>query len=308
MHRLSFAADRRGAAAATFTFLLPALTAAVGFAIDGGLIQVEQNKLQVAADAAATAGVRRVLTPGQVAEEAVRLAALNMAPAREGNVLGTRDVEVGTWNGETGVFQTGGATPNAVRVTTRSAAANGNPHQLVFGRVLGMPTMDLSATAIAFARTSCTFDDRLSVISPALPTRTAVVTMGEPCLPGSRWTGTCYWATPAGNPIIRVDNAFDGPATITLDIRSPSQYVRQFSFRAPRRGQFWVAVTDITVANTNSGLNIVFGTVRSDPMPPQIQGRGSTATYANKFNVTQTMPGTRLCVAGTERAVSNLVS
>jgi hypothetical protein len=57
-------------------------------------------------------------------------------------------------------------------------------------------------------------------LSTGLPTRNAVVTQGQPCLPGSGWTGNCFWAFKPdptkneGNPIIRIDSGYPGASVI----------------------------------------------------------------------------------------------
>ena len=134
-----------------------------GLAIDGGLIFMAKAQLQGTADAAATAAVSRVPPAIAVvalpADDTAAIVALaqeyaekNMAAAKYGTVLASVDVVVGHWDRWTRTFTPIGAPPktvNAVKVTTRRAAVNGNPLQLTFGRALGFSEMDVIAVAIA---------------------------------------------------------------------------------------------------------------------------------------------------------------
>uniref|UniRef100_UPI0018CC0720 TadG family pilus assembly protein n=1 Tax=Sandarakinorhabdus oryzae TaxID=2675220 RepID=UPI0018CC0720 len=278
----------------------------VGFAVDGAALFTAQARLQVAADAAAAAATRKLSS--DASSEAVRVAGLNLPASTHGTVLAAGDVVTGRWTENGRSFAPGGSNPNAVRVITRYASANGNAHRLVFGAVLGMRDMDISATATAV----CPSNPTLSEISSNSPSRIAVVTMGEACKPQSGLTGTCYWSTPQGNPIIRVDNWNPAETVISIRITSPSQYARVFSFTAPKAGQFWVVVPQITMNNAGQGApltNIVFKVEGSSPAVPanRISTTG-TATYNNRFNATATLPGSPLCASANQSSRSRLVS
>jgi Flp pilus assembly protein TadG len=297
--------SKAGAIAPVFAVALPVMTAAVGFAVDSASVRLAQARLQVAADAAAAAATRQLATDASA--EAVRVAALNLPVAAHGNVLGADDVVPGRWTESTRSFAAGGANPNAVRVTTRYAEANGNARPLVFGAVLGLSSVDVSASATAV----CPSNPTLSEISPTIPSRIAVVTMGQACQPQSGLTGTCYWSTPQGNPIIRVDNWNPGETEITIRITSPSQHAGTFTFTAPRAGQFWVVVPQITMnpaGQSGPVTNIVFRVQGSNPVvPPTRINTGGTATYNNRFNATATLPGAPLCASTGQAAASRLV-
>lgn len=193
---------RGGATAALVALSTTTLVGGVGFAVDWGMVQVSETRLQNAADAAATAAAR------------------NMASDTSA----------------------GGCLPDT------------------------------------------------SFVSPALPNRTSVVTQGNPCTAESGWTGTCYFATPQGNPIVRIDSAYNGPATVTFSLASPA---RTFTFNAPQRGSFYYVVPGFTLPNTGS-TTMVFRIVSSTPTATI---SGGTATYVNRFNTTATLPGT--CVQST---------
>ena len=298
---------RAGTMAPMFALSLPLLTAAVGFAVDSAAIRLAQARLQVAADAAAAAASRQLDPDADPVTEAQRIAALNLPPEGHGTVLATTDVEAGSWDGSARSFAAGGGNRNAVRVTTRYAGANGNAHRLLFGGVFGMPSIDLSASAIAV----CPSNPALSLISSAPPSRTAVVTMGQACSPGSGLSGTCYWATPAGNPIVRIDNWNPGVTTITVRILAPGRFAGTFDFTAPAAGRFWVVVPGIQMNNAADGApieNIVFRIQGSSPSVPSNRiNTGGTATYNNRFNSSATLPGSALCAFSNQAAASRLV-
>lgn len=290
-----------------FALLLPALTASVGFAVDAALMRVAQTRLQVAADAAAAAASRQLQTAQSAQAEAARVAALNLPSTSHGSVVTANDVETGTWNNTSRVFTAGSSNFNAVRVTARYAAANGNAHRLVFGNVLGLPNVNLAASATAV----CPSNPSLSQISSNVPSRTAVVTMGQACTPGSGLSGTCYWATPQGNPVVRVDNWNAGVTTITVRITSPSRFAGLFDFTAPGAGQFWVVVPGVQMNNAANGApveNIVFRIQSSSPAVPSNRiNTSGTATYNNRFNSSATLPGSALCAFSSQAAASRLV-
>lgn len=302
------ALGREGAIGPMFALLLPLLTLGVGFAIDSASIRLAQAQLQVAADAAATAGARQLDPGSDPVTEAQRLAALNMGNERYGTVLAAGDVEPGAWNATSRSFTPGNSNRNAIRVTTRLAAANGNAHQLMFGGVIGFSTIDLSASATAL----CPTHPALSLISNTVPARTAVVTMGNPCTTGSGRSGTCYWATPEGNPIIRVDNWNPAQTTITIRITSPSQFVGTFQFTAPAAGQFWVVVPNVQLTPAVPGgpvTNIVFRVQSSSPAVPNNRiNTSGTATYNNRLNTSAGLPGTAICAFGGTAAASRIVN
>jgi Flp pilus assembly protein TadG len=291
-----------------FALALPVLTAGVGFAIDGAYMRLAQQRLQVAADAAATAASRKLQTSSAAQTEAIRLAGLNLPVEQHGNVVAAADVVRGAWNSSNRSFTAGSTNVNAVQVTARYATANGNAHRLLFGRIFGLSTLDIAASATAV----CPSNPSLSQISATVPSRTAVVTMGQACTAGSGLSGTCYWATPQGNPIVRVDNWNPGETTITVRITSPNRFIGTFDFKAPAAGQYWVVVPNVQMNNAADGApveNIVFRLQASNPVVPanRINTTG-TATYNNRFNSSATLPGTALCAFSSQAAASRLVS
>jgi Flp pilus assembly protein TadG len=308
MQRRWWSLGRRGNIAVTVALATPAIIAAIGFGLDSALVQIQRTRLQNAADAGATAGARQLKVPADVSTVAIELAQANIEVTGDDstlrdNVLKAADVIQGNWNGTTRLFSPAGIPNNAVQVTTRFSRGNGNPHHLIFGKVLGLEAADLAATATAIARDKCVVSTTTSLVSASLPTRTQVVTQGQSCRPGSGWPSNlpCYFATPSNNPIIRVDSAFAGAAVVTFRLASPAQ---TFSFSAPHRGSFWLALTDFTLPNTGT-TNMVFNNFNSNPVANKGHG---TATYVNRYNVTPTLPGTAICEGGSGGVTASLVS
>jgi len=299
---------RRGNIAVSVALAAPAMVGAISFAVDPALVQLQRTRLQNAADAAATAGARQLKMPATVSTMAILPAQANV-PLMGGdstprdNVLKAVDVIQGNWNGTTWVFTTAGTPKNAVRVTTRFADANGNPHHLILGELIALKTADLSATATAIARDKCVVSKTTALVSTSLPTSTKVVTQGQSCLPGSGGAANLagYYATPANKPIIRIDSAYAGAAVVTFKLANPA---RNFSFSAPYRGSFWVALTDFTLPNTGS-TSMVFNTFRSTPT---VAVGGGTATYVNRYDITPSLPGTLICEGSSGGVTASLVS
>lgn len=72
-----------------------------------------------------------------------------MESGTHGQVLVAQDVVFGTWDPDTRSFSAGGAVaPNAVRITTRRSAANGNAMAMILAPVLGTTEGNVNAEAI----------------------------------------------------------------------------------------------------------------------------------------------------------------
>lgn len=128
---------------------LAMLLGAAAVAVDMSYLYVERNRLQVAADAAALAGANKLPDEVEARLAAKEFAERNMPDEAHGTVLVDQDIEVGVWDKATRNFTVGATPANAVRVATRRGGGNGNPVSLFFGKVLGVSTLDLSASAIA---------------------------------------------------------------------------------------------------------------------------------------------------------------
>ncbi len=79
-----------------------------------------------------------------------------------GTAVPASNVVVGNWNSTTSTFSSlavsGGTTPNAVEVIGLNTAANGNAVPVFFGSMFGVPTKDMTATAVASYSTGQNFD------------------------------------------------------------------------------------------------------------------------------------------------------
>jgi Flp pilus assembly protein TadG len=141
--------DERGAIALFFAGAMFAILGFTSFAIDSSYLYIMQNQLQIAADAAALAAARDLPDGAAARARARDISARNMPVAVNGNVLTDADVRTGQWNTAAHAFADGAAPFSAVRVTTRRAKANANPVPTFFASILGIPEVDLTATATA---------------------------------------------------------------------------------------------------------------------------------------------------------------
>jgi Flp pilus assembly protein TadG len=127
-------------------------------AVDLGYISLTKARLQSASDAAAFGAVMELSDSSLSLSARNQLAvttAVDLADRNyeyDSNSLTTSDVEVGRW--EAGAFAAGLEPANAVRVTTRRAAKNGNELPLFFARVFGTNTVDVTATTISILDSS----------------------------------------------------------------------------------------------------------------------------------------------------------
>jgi Flp pilus assembly protein TadG len=162
--------DARTAAIAPLTaVLLVPLLAIVAFAVDIGWIALTQSDLQNAADSAALAAAGQLTNgfvsynlPGQstlnqnsilsTSEAAAQTYAKNFAGYNTaGNValttLPNADVEFGSPDASGNYTTPAAGYPNTVKVTVRRDATANGPLGLFFGPVIGLPTVNLKATA-----------------------------------------------------------------------------------------------------------------------------------------------------------------
>jgi Flp pilus assembly protein TadG len=156
--------DERGAILIITTVYLPVIVGFFTLAVDMSYVLRTKNTLQVTADAAALAGIARMVELAetspwtQTCQTAKDYATTNMPVASYGNVLkqnnvgNCSDVLVGKWNGSaftSNATVACGITCNAVQVTTRMSGTNGNSLQLAFAPMIGISTFDVTATAVA---------------------------------------------------------------------------------------------------------------------------------------------------------------
>jgi Putative Tad-like Flp pilus-assembly len=94
----------------------------------------------------------------QMAAKALEYVEANMPATDHGTVLESSDVVRGHWDPASETW-TPGATPfNAVEVTTRRSSANGNTLGLFLAPVLGLGSLDLEASAVAYLRAATAWD------------------------------------------------------------------------------------------------------------------------------------------------------
>src|SRR5262245_61861640 len=143
--------QRRGNVVVLSAFLMMALMAMVAFAVDIGYIAEAHTQLQRSADSAALAAAGKLPNLAQATLAATGAANENktsITPA-----LKSSDIVFGFWNRHTSTFTSPkpvGRPYNAVKITLRRTAANGNALGLFFGRVLGRNTTDVIETAIGY--------------------------------------------------------------------------------------------------------------------------------------------------------------
>ena len=149
--RPSLLRRRGGAAYVYMAVVFVALVGLSSLAVDFGRVQVARSELQAAADAAARYAVTILgggAQPSQVINGALDAAGDNRADGQT-VVLQRTDVELGRWDATAGQFRANQLPADAVRVTARRTAATGQPVPLMFGQVVGKPTMDVTAVAVA---------------------------------------------------------------------------------------------------------------------------------------------------------------
>jgi Flp pilus assembly protein TadG len=168
----TFIRDERGAIAVLLTVMLPAFVGFMTLSIDATYLYATNNQLQIAADAAALAGVQYVgayensmgSTPCasnslQLCTSALALAGTTAKkynqPITAGSaaILKNSDIVVGNWS-TSGVFtpmtSTSTLLANAVQVTTRmSATTFFTPMLAIVATGAGFTSMSLTATATA---------------------------------------------------------------------------------------------------------------------------------------------------------------
>ncbi len=142
--------NQQGAAALWLTTTLVMLLGIATLVVDGGMLKVTKNELQITADLAALAA--SVELPDEAAVKATAVAYSNkqVLPTATGTLLAANDVIIGNWDVDTKTFLAGGVPPNAVQVTTKRTAANGNAVDFTFAPLNGILSGDVQATSVAF--------------------------------------------------------------------------------------------------------------------------------------------------------------
>lgn len=241
--------DRRGAAAMLGTALLPVLIGGAAIALDTSALHVHRHRLQLAANTAALAALGRLGNDDVVAAAQARVAA--KMPALGRAVLSAADVQPGNYDAATSVFTAGGTPVNAVRTTARMTTANGNRASFVVAPVLGLIDAELSASAVA-TEVTVPGPEECRVYDPAAAadvTATDLATLAEGGPPAS-------YREVDGHPLVRLDNAFDGPNVIA--ITSIGGVPKTASYEVPRRGRFLIVLYAHDWADLPAGGSIAF--------------------------------------------------
>lgn len=167
-HRLL--AERRAATAVLVALVFSALLGFTLLSVDASHLYYRKLLLRQTVAAAALAGGNNLKTyytsgtgsTAAVVSAAQAFALANAPTATYGTVVPASSVVVGNWNPGTSTFTSlatsKGTTPNAIQVTGLNTQANGNAVSLFFGGVIGRPSVDLTATAIATYGTGQNFD------------------------------------------------------------------------------------------------------------------------------------------------------
>lgn len=142
-----FLRDERGGVLPMVALSLIVLLGFAALAIDLGQQYALSAQLETTADAAALAAASRLPNQAKAVKAAAEYAELNMPEKRHGIVLNEDDIVFGTWTGSR--FDPEGEVINAVQVTVRRSAANGNAAPTFFLHIFGHDHADLSAQAVA---------------------------------------------------------------------------------------------------------------------------------------------------------------
>lgn len=144
----SFLRDRAGQMTVLVGMLSPVGLGVAAYAIDLSNVKLIDNRLHVAADAAALAAVAVLPDTTTALSRALSIAAANARPT-DGTVTAASDVQFGTYDASTKTFTPNVTPTNAVRVTASRTSSRGNPIPLAFAKALGFTTVDRSESAVA---------------------------------------------------------------------------------------------------------------------------------------------------------------
>jgi Flp pilus assembly protein TadG len=160
--RKRFLRDERGAVAIILTIYLPFLVGILTLAVDMSYVLWSRNMLQVTAESSALAAAWQLQQTGDKTSTilmAKQYAEKNMPAARYGATVKDADVVLRYWPANCGNISCstiansagscGANQCNAVEVTTKLAQSNNNALNLVFAQVVGFPTFNVTATAVA---------------------------------------------------------------------------------------------------------------------------------------------------------------
>jgi len=230
-----------------------------GLAVDISDAYRNQSLLQATADAAALAGAMSLPDADAAVEQALAYAADNMDPADHGEVLKNAEIVVGTWDKTTETFGSGGPEPNAVRVTTRRAAQNGNPVAMNFLRGLSLfgarTQWDVATEAVAIRYVPECINDGLIALN-RVDTQSNNSYYDNICVHGQN-----------GGVALRQDNYFEPGAQVSMgdlgDLFTPNTGGNDGLEEALVEGDVWprdIAALDV-ILETLSNLDSAYSPV-----------------------------------------------
>lgn len=177
LYQLSTLNNQNGVTAVVIAILIVFFLGLVALAIDIGYNMVVRNELQNVSDAAALAAVRQLgeicETPCPLSDEqadAIKKAAIHIAKQNQAGGKPTNihesDILIGQWHPDSAELIETLCRPNAVMVRARrddtAAGSPNGPITTFFGRILGIPTMNLRKDATAALGGIC-------IARPAIP-------------------------------------------------------------------------------------------------------------------------------------------
>lgn len=160
---------RRAGVAILVAIVFPMLLGVALLGVDGARLYFHKVLFRQTVQASSLAGANRLTTyytsgtnsTAEIVATARQFAGLNMPSTTYGNVVPAADVVVGNWDIASRTFtslaQTGGTAPNAVQVTGRTTAANGNALQTLLGARVGLTSVDMVTTATSSFATGKSF-------------------------------------------------------------------------------------------------------------------------------------------------------
>jgi hypothetical protein len=156
MRRFLHAQD--GAIAAVSAVSLVVILGFGAFAIDMSYAYSERTLLQATADAAALAAAPELPNKNKAREMAIEYVEDNMPAATHGKVLVKEDVVLGHWDPVSETWSPNVGPLNAVEVTTRRSSDNGNRLDLFLAPILGIGSLDMETSAVAYAQAPTGWD------------------------------------------------------------------------------------------------------------------------------------------------------
>ncbi|MCH7615691.1 MAG: hypothetical protein IH978_08150 [Nitrospinae bacterium] len=159
--------ENRGAVVITVALILGVLVSMTALTVDIGYGLVTRTQLHAIADGSALAGTRQLglvyegltsaeqqnYTLSSEGQQAITTMVTQVGQANKAGgkaiTINDGDIQVGRWDFEAQTFTAGLNSPNAVRVTARRDRAANGPIVTFFAGIMGINTINVSATATA---------------------------------------------------------------------------------------------------------------------------------------------------------------